>query len=309
MNRCFLGGLLAAAFVGSCASKAGTSRFEETGSGGGSTETGGGEPGGSSGTGGASSGGAFGSGGSLLGLDGSLVTGGGPGEDAANGDNCNSTLKGVIRDFKAEYPDMEVASHDPTKMYADDRGIVAMQCDADRKPVYAGDPIMGTLSTTGKANFDNWYRTVDGVNMAQVLSLPFADPDGDGVFTYDNQTFFPIDGQLFGNDGMTGSGVPHNYHFTFELHTKFVYNGGETFTFIGDDDVWVFINQKRVVDLGGVHAAETGPVILDTEAPTLGLVKGQTYPLDFFFAERHVTQSHFRLDTSLQFIDCGTIIN
>jgi fibro-slime domain-containing protein len=307
MTRFLVIGLSAALLV-ACANKVGNSRFEGTG--GDTGETGGDGAGGSTGTGGESSGtgASLGSGGSLIGLDGSLVTAGGPGSDASNGDNCNSMLKGIIRDFKAEYPDMEIVSHDPSKSYGDDRGMVAMMTDANRKPVYVGDPTMGTHSTTGKANFDNWYRNVDGVNMWQELSLPFS-PVGNGVFSYDDQTFFPIDGQLFGNDGMDGSGAPHNYHFTFELHTKFQYNGGETFTFIGDDDVFVFINGQLVVDLGGVHVAETGAVILDAQAATLGLVKGKLYPLDFFFAERHVTQSHFRLDTSLQFIDCGTIIN
>src|SRR5262249_60251463 len=94
---------------------------------------------------------------------------------------------------------------------------------------------------------------------------------------------------------------PHNFHFTFELHTKFTYKGGEKFTFIGDDDVFTFINGKLVVDLGGVHSAETKNVNLDD----LGLEVGQVYPLGFFYAERHVTKSEFEMDTTLKFTDCG----
>jgi fibro-slime domain-containing protein len=58
----------------------------------------------------------------------------------------------------------------------------------------------------------------------------------------------------------------------------------------------VFINGKLVIDLGGVHGAESATVLLDS----LGLTRGSTYPLDLFFAERHVTGSHFRVDTSLR---------
>ncbi len=102
------------------------------------------------------------------------------------------------------------------------------------KPVYNG---AGFKSTAGKEYFDQWYNTVEGVNMATQISIELIDTDGDGVYTYSNNAFFPIDNQLFENEGR-----PHNYHFTFELHTKFTYVEGQTFSFTGDDDIWVFIN-------------------------------------------------------------------
>lgn len=225
--------------------------------------------------------------------------GGTPGEDGQqNGESCDGKFTGRVRDFKAEHPDME--PQDAGKCAnCDDHQIVADALGEDLKPVYAGGPD-GTMTTTGKANFDMWFRDMDGLNMPMNVALQFEDPDNDGVWTYNNREFFPIDNSLFGNEGLV-----HNYHFTFEMHMGFEYKGGEQFTFAGDDDVFTFINGKKVVDLGGIHAEQTAVVDLDD----LGLEVGKTYQLDFFFAERHVTDSHFRIDTSIEFIDCGIEIN
>lgn len=86
----------------------------------------------------------------------------------------------------------------------------------------------------------------------------------------------------------------HIHHFTTQINSSFTYSGGESFTFTGDD-VWVFINKKLVIDIGGVHGNSPGTSDLDT----LGLTVGNTYPLDVFHAERHTTQSNFRIDTTI----------
>ncbi|MGK4001605.1 fibro-slime domain-containing protein [Sorangium sp. So ce1036] len=228
------------------------------------------------------------------GIGGGDGAGGGPRDGQGEGVSCDGKYTGRVRDFYEMFPDMEPSQAGKCDR-CDDHEIVTDTLGPDLKPVYAGGP-EGTRTTTGKENFDQWFRDVEGVNAGMDYTLQFEDPDRDGVWTYNNQEFFPIDGELFGNEGR-----PHNYHFTFELHMGFVYNGGEQFTFAGDDDVFTYINGKKVVDLGGIHAEQTEVVDLDT----LGLEVGQKYQLDFFFAERHVTDSHFRIDTSIKFVDCG----
>lgn len=192
------------------------------------------------------------------------------------------TLTGTIRDFSSSHPDFE-------KAIATEYGLVNSTLGSDGKPVYALNS-GGTTTTSGKENFDQWYRDVPGVNESKQHAITLT-KQASGVYTYANNAFFPIDGELLGNEGRS-----HNYHFTYELNTAFTYEAGQTFSFTGDDDLWVFINGQLVIDLGGVHGALSKSVNLDT----LSLTPGNDYTLDLFFAERHTSESNFRIDTSIQ---------
>lgn len=231
------------------------------------------------------------SGADATGVGGLDITGGGgatsTGSGLGGGVNCNGMLTVVIRDFTTSHPDFEQGNN------VDDPGIVGPDLGADGKPVYAGNP--NTPTTHGKPTFDEWYNDTDGVNKNIPIQIQLT-KGANGLYTYDNQAFFPIDGQGFGNEGN-----PNNFHFTDEVHTQFTYAGGETFTFTGDDDLFGYVNKKLVINLGGVHSAETKVLDLDALAGQLGLTKGKSYPLDLFGAERHVTGSHYRIDTT---IDC-----
>lgn len=207
--------------------------------------------------------------------------------------NDELRLTGTVRDFREANPiDFENPKF-ASGGEMPDRGLVKETLGADGKPEYA-KTAAGTLTTSGPENFQKWFHDVAGVNQKTDLTIVLKNSNGGSIYTYDNQAFFPIDGKLFGNEGRG-----HNFHFTYELHTLFTYQGGEEFTFNGDDDLWVFINKQRVIDLGGIHSAEDGKVKLDEVAAQIGLVKGKSYSLELFFAERHVTGSHFRIETSI----------
>ena len=102
-------------------------------------------------------------------------------------------------------------------------------------------------------------------------------------------------------DQLSGDGGRHNFSFAVKIQAKFEYVPGQYFDFYGDDDVWVFIDRRLAVDIGGQHTQAAGAVLLDTIGQNTGdtLVPGKMYDFHIFYAERHTSQSNFRMHTSI----------
>jgi fibro-slime domain-containing protein len=239
--------------------------------------------------------------------------GDGAAPDSQGGTPSDGTLAVIIRDFKlyksgdaTTNPDFENVPQDNAPLW-DDKDIVGPVLGADSTPVYK-NPGGTTLTTHGQPSFDQWYHDTPGVNLRVKYPIKL-EKNAAGAYEYDSEKvgipldgagsqkmFFPIDdGSAFAT-AFGQQGDPHNYCFTAEIHTVFTYNGGEYFSFRGDDDVFVYVDKKLLINLGGIHGPESGRIELDS----LGLTKGQSYPLDFFFAERHKSGSNVLFTTTLK---------
>jgi fibro-slime domain-containing protein len=93
----------------------------------------------------------------------------------------------------------------------------------------------------------------------------------------------------------------HNFSFTTEIRYWFPYDSTQTYTldFLGDDDLWMFVNKKLAVDIGGIHTPQQKSITINAaNAATFGLTNGGVYEVEVFQAERQTTSSSFKLTLS-----------
>lgn len=232
--------------------------------------------------------------------------------DFSRGDTFNTTNKRApatctVAGCPNAHPDMNTMSGSKKGIVGDlFSGANPGKLDAvDGKPQYVC--ASGGCPVTNKASFDQWYRDVPGngttsgvKNFTILKTLPLT-RQPDNSYTYQSSAFFPIDGEGFGNQyGADDCGGNHNFHFTSEMRFWFLYDQAAittppSFSFTGDDDVFVFINGILAVDIGGVHSQESQSITLDaTNAALLGLQKDKVYEFALFQAERNRCESNYK---------------
>ena len=228
-------------------------------------------------------------------------------------------------------------------------GMVYDTLDKDGKPVLksiettcTNNPgssayVKSHLSCGGTYHY--WYRHEPNVNRLVKSNLRLFLFDRDkGVYRFDSTTpcsdFKCGDGATWaltasGEPMPKGNFVPINKSgycesgtcavndeggFTTEIRTYFQYKGGESLTFQGNDDVWVFLNNRLFVDLGGMQASRTKTGTLASEKfgdtgknydPKFDVYEGGIYNVTLFHAERMMTGSSFQLSLS-GFVNAGS---
>jgi fibro-slime domain-containing protein len=193
----------------------------------------------------------------------------------------------IYRDFANNHDGFEGAINGLTT------GMVSSSLGIDGTPTL----IDGKGSISDLSTFVDWYHNTSyhtGNPYTAVYNEKLDVNKTGDLLSFSDNSFFPLDAKPHDVN------ADHNYLFTMQLGSEFTYKGGETFNFSGDDDVWVFINDKLAMDLGGVHSVADGTIDLDAEASTLGITKGMDYSFDLFFAERHTVASNLSFQTNIQ---------
>ncbi|MDO4334140.1 MAG: fibro-slime domain-containing protein [Eubacteriales bacterium] len=191
----------------------------------------------------------------------------------------------------------------------------------------------GTAKSYGfYGNFDNDFFTDSGINNypidydlnSKIIKNNFTGSmDQPGYMLEGRRTtgFFPLSERVTrktlpaGWEEMAatanGIGITENFHYAMVSSGKFVYHESDHlfFEFTGDDDVYLFINNRLAIDIGGAHLAAHNRIELNSLAEELELEEGGIYDFDFFYLERHTDYANLRVITNIKILEPGALVS
>ncbi|HVJ18696.1 MAG TPA: DUF4215 domain-containing protein [Polyangiaceae bacterium] len=198
-------------------------------------------------------------------------------------------------------PDVDYT--DPTMDNCLNRDGCTVAVSNCQRSTHPNHPLVGHA---GVDPFYFWYRDTADVNRreTEIITLNLV---GNLYRFAPNGGFFPMNdkGWVAELEELERNG--NNYGFTTEVRYWFQFQGGETLTFEGDDDLFVFVNGQLALPIGSKHGATARTVVLNTDdtatcaacadtSRPVDLTVGNVYEIAIFHAERQADASNFKLD-------------
>ena len=137
-----------------------------------------------------------------------------------------------------------------------EKGLVEYELNEEHFPVFKA----GRLTTNrGLGDASRWFQAVEGKSASYLGTLGLKFEVAGSDFYFHRDEFYPMDEVKF-SEGDSVNRDGHNHLFTMSFAVPFtaLLNGEEKFEITADDDTFVYVGDKLVIDMGGVHDAMTG---------------------------------------------------
>lgn len=180
--------------------------------------------------------------------------------------------------------------------------------DEDYLPVASGGQMLSNRGVWGD-NFARWFHAVDGLSTSYAGTLGLVYNESSRIFKYEDENFYPLDEiDLAGDESVNSNG--HNHLFTLSLGVPFqvIADGSEKFEIAADDDTWVFVGSKLVLDMGGIHDEMSAHFMINEDGEVYAAVGDEDYAyagvklnsgdstvVRIFHADRNSESSVFKL--------------
>lgn len=137
-----------------------------------------------------------------------------------------------------------------------EQGLVKYELSDEFLPV----GVAGSLtSNRGLGDISRWFNEVDGKSRSYAGLLKMSYQSEGAEFQFVKDEFYPLDETEFSSgDYVNNDGHNHLFTMSFAAPFKALLSGDESFEITADDDTFVFVGNKLVVDMGGIHGATTG---------------------------------------------------
>ena len=141
-----------------------------------------------------------------------------------------------------------------------EQGLVEYELDENYLPVATGN---GILTANRGINMARWFEAIEGqsTSYSGILKMKY---QADGAeFVFEAEDFYPLDTAEF-SDGDFANKDGHNHLFTMNFAVPFTVlaSGAESVEIESDDDTFVFVGNKLVIDMGGVHDVVKGRLVI-----------------------------------------------